>query len=165
MPYFSKPLNLIKGSLHIPSFTTTSQSNKSSQSCPSFAVPPIPPVSSTSPSSQPSSPNVRNFSPSPGKLLKMDFVQNPHHITNTTLEEISRKQNEILHFLAHAAHNVEQGKYLDSDVSTISSSSMSTTSRKSSNRSRRRNQYRRKQSKAKTSTMHPVKEENIGNMP
>ena len=149
MPYFSQPINLIKGSFPVPkmpSFTTTSH-GQTSQGCPSFAVPAIPSVTSTSQSNQPSlnsSPNVHNFSPSPKKLIKMDFVDNPNHITNTTLEEISRKQNEILNVLAHAAHNVEQGRYLESDVSTISGGSTSTTSSRSSKRSKKKNRYYKK---------------------
>ena len=74
MPYFSKPINLIKGSFPVPtmpSFTTTHSNQPSLNSLP----------------------NVHNFSPSPEKLIKMDFVQDPNHITNTTLEGVSRKQN------------------------------------------------------------------------
>ena len=172
MPYFSKPIDLIKGSFPVPavpSITTTSPGSQTSQGFPSFAVPQIPLVTSTSQSSQPSqtrSLNVHNFSPSPEKLIKMDFVQNPHHISNTTLEEISRKQNEILSFLAHAAHNVEQGKYIDSDVSTISGGSISTVSSRSSKRAKSRSLRRkRNKAKAKTPPMNPVKEEKVGDVP
>ena len=148
MPSFSKPIKLFKGPF-------------------SFAVPKVPSVTSSSRNSQTtqsSPPNVHNFSPSPGKLVKMDFVDSPNLVTDTTLEEISKKQNEILSFLANAASNIEQVKYLDIDASTMSgrsTSTVSSTSSRSSKRCRSRN-LRRKKNKLKweseASPMQPVNE-------
>ena len=147
MPSFSKPDEVFDGHFSFASPT----------------VPPVTPATNSSHTSQSSPPNVSNFSPSPEKLIKMDFVDNPNRITDTTLEEISRKQNEILNFLANAAHNIEREKYLDSDVSTISDNSTGTTSGRSSRRNRRSNKYKKK--KKKSLTMNFVNEKDTSNMP
>ena len=156
MPSFSKPIKLFKGPF-------------------SFAVPKVPSITSSSRSSQTtqsSPPNVHNFSPSPGKLIKMDFVNNPNLVTDSSLEEISKKQNEILSFLANTTSNIEQAKYLDIDASTISGGSTSTVSSTSSRSSKRRQKknkhYRKNRSKGKTTSMNPVNEvseEPTGNTP
>ena len=129
MPSFSKPDKLFDGHFIFAS------------------VPSVTPATNNSRTSQSSPPNVSNFPPSPEKLIKMDFVDNPNRITDTTLEEILKKQNEILNFLANAALNVEQGKYLDSDVSTISGDSTGTTISRSSRRSRRNHRHQKKKKK------------------
>ena len=75
MPSFSKPDEVFDGHFSFASPT----------------VPPVTPATNSSHTSQSSPPNVSNFSPSPEKLIKMDFVDNPNRITDTTLEEISKK--------------------------------------------------------------------------
>ena len=150
MPSFSKPDKVFDGHF---SFASP-------------AVPQVTPATNRSHTSQSSPPNVSNFPPSPEKLIKMDFVDNPNRITDTTLEEISKKQNEILNFLANAAHNIEREKYLDSDVCTISDNSTGTTSGRSSRRNRRSNKYKKKKkSESKSPTMNSVNEKDTGNMP
>ena len=165
----SKPLHRdnIPGSFPVPSSVTPiSPNSQPGHDYPSFALPAITSTSNSSKPSQESPPNVHNFSPSPEKLIKMDFIDDPKHLNNTTLAEISRNQKEIIHFLNNMAHNVEQEKYLDSDASTISGGSMSSTSSRSSKRGKSRNLRRkRNKSKAKTFPMSSVREENEGNIP
>ena len=92
MPSFSKPIKLFKGPFSlavpkIPSFTSTSKNSQTNQDSP---------------------PDVRNFSPSPGKLIKMDVLNDPNQVMDTTSEEILRKKTEIRNnFLSNADHNSE----------------------------------------------------------
>ena len=64
------------------------------------------------------SPDFSNFTPSPEKLMKMEFPD-PSTMTEETIAKYSDKVKEMTKFLSHFAYKLEQGDYNDS-LSTVS---------------------------------------------